>query len=130
MKRLQSWSLWWVIAIGSIAAILGACDSGPVQCPTLRDSAVTTLQLDFDLKWPIQLAIEDQLRDPGSYDYEKATANRRNAATRADGSSYYSSIVVGFSAKNALGVKIPGAAEVRLSEDAEGECAVRDVELF
>ena len=127
MKR---WSICLIIAIGSIAAILGACASGPVQCPTLGDSAVTTLQLDFDLRWPIQLAIEAQLTDPGSYHYESATANSRNAATRADGSSYYSSIVVSFTAKNAFGGTGSGAAEVRLSEDTEGKCAVGTVELF
>ena len=70
------------------------------------------------------------MNDPGSMDYRGATAHPIDSATRADGSKYYTRVVAQFTAKNAFGGRVSGAAEVDLDEDAEGACAVVGVELF
>ena len=117
-----------VIGVGGAVVLLGG--GGPTQCPNLEGSPVTTLKLNTDLRVQIQLAIEDRLIDSGSYDYERTRANRRNFRQRPDGSRYYSSVVVSYTAKNAFGGRVSGAAEVDLDEDAEGACAIVGVELF
>ena len=121
MKRIAG-----VMVIGGVL-ILGGCASGPPQCPTVPESGSWKMGA---LESEVRFAIRELLSDPGSLDYHGATANKINATTRADGSSYFSLIIAQFTAKNAFGGRVSGAAEVSLYEDEQGVCSIRRVELF
>lgn len=86
--------------------------------------------MDTALQSDIKFEIRELLSDPGSLDYRGATANAINSATRADGSKYYTRIVAEFTAKNAFGGRVSGAAEIDLLENATGHCTITSVELF
>ena len=115
-----------VIGVGGAVVLLGG--GGPTQCPTVPENG--SWSMGAALQSEIKSEIRGLLNDPGSMDYHGATANPINSATRADGSRYFTRVVAQFTAKNAFGGRVSGAAEINLDENAEGACVIRGVELF
>ncbi len=101
------------LLIPLIALVLMGCNSG---CPDAGEDVVSYPSL----KNLFKDAIEPQLPYPHTYKYTGSRHFLDDTATRLDGSEYYTSFIVNFSAAG-----FPqGYATVTLKENAEGKCYV------
>ena len=81
------------------------------------------------VKVRIDLAVENLLLDPGSYERDAIYAIQRPILTREDGSEYYGRYEVDFRARNTYGGMTAGLASVYVEESKEDGCRVVLAEL-
>lgn len=77
----------------------------------------------------IDLAVENLLLDPKSYERDAIYATQRPILTREDGSEYYGRYEVDFRARNTYGGMTAGLASVYVEESKEDGCRVVLAEL-
>lgn len=112
-----------LLVLLSVVPLLLACGSS--KCPTVGESDV-----DWELESSIMDAVSSLLLDPGSYEPRRYYTTFINASSeRDDGSRFYTSLMVDFTAKNMFGGRVPGQAIVELREDSEDGCIVVEAEL-
>jgi hypothetical protein len=77
----------------------------------------------------IDLAVENLLLDPKSYERDAIYATQRPILTREDGSEYYGRYEVDFRARDNYGEMTAGLASVYVEESKEDGCRVVLAEL-
>ena len=113
-----------------------ACSSGPPQCPTVPERTEEGFDIDYRVRSEIAARIQFWLRDPGSYEEARTTANARSfmgeslTQTRSDGSRYYTELEVSFRSRNGFGGMAANHATVELWESRVEGCVVRDVDVW
>ena len=121
------WVAFWLIA--AFAGVVGAgfvlsLLSGPDQCPTVTGDS---LDIPYDMERSIDAALQERLHDPGSYQRDGISTQRRLLQLRADGTQYATRVTVRHRARNAFGGMVQGTAQVSLRETEETGCQVTNV---
>ena len=106
------------IALPLVLILLVACDS---RCPEADDRG---LDVKTNVRLDIKAEVTPLLEDPGSYEPQTFRAPRLETTRRSDGSKYYNTLFLSFTAKNRFGDQISGIAGVELEEDDSGQCQV------